>query len=507
MEVYAPWCGHCKSLVPEWKKAAKALKGIVNVAAVDGTAAQATAQKLGVQGFPSIFVYGADKSKPTPYNGGRDAKAIVDAGLKAAQQLAAGRLSGKAAGGGGGGKGAGGASSSGGGKKKAGASSGGSASEPGGGKHVATLEDDSFEATVLDSEEAWMVEFYAPWCGHCKTLAPEWAEAAAQTADSGVRFGAVDATAHQALGAKFNVKGFPTIVAFPPGKKTAASGKVYNGGRDASSLAAHASSLLEGAGPVRGSVAQLTGAAVWEEHCGAKRICLVAVLPHIVDDGAAKRQARLDALADAAGAAGKRALFRFLWTEAGAQPSLERMFNTGVTPAMYAVSARTCRVPSAEARRRGCASCAVGALSAGRPAGRSCGAMRVLRESPWQLWCCASRRGGSSRLRRDNPRPPPATPSPPVSPRRPRRPAGVRRQEGLHALPRRAGRGAHQVVRCRPHLGAQRGHAALPRGRDVRRRGRGGRGRVGRQGRGGRGRRGVLAGRALRVGRWGVLKF
>ena len=162
VEVYAPWCGHCKSLAPEWKKAAKALRGIVNIGAVDGTAAQATAQKLKVQGYPTIFLYGADKSKPTEYSGGRDAKAIVDAALKEASSVAQRRLGGKDSASGGkpaGGKPAGG-KPAGGSKPKAG---GGSGSETGGGQDVITLTDDNFEDVVLGSEDAFMVEFYAPW--------------------------------------------------------------------------------------------------------------------------------------------------------------------------------------------------------------------------------------------------------------------------------------------------------------------------------------------------------
>ena len=47
---------------------------------------------------------------------------------------------------------------------------------------VVRLDADTFE-DVTESDALWLVEFFAPWCGHCQQLAPEWKTAAAQLAD------------------------------------------------------------------------------------------------------------------------------------------------------------------------------------------------------------------------------------------------------------------------------------------------------------------------------------
>lgn len=73
VEFYAPWCGHCRNLAPEYEKAAKALKGIANIAAIDADKERTEVQ---VQGFPTIklFVDG----KMSDYDGPRTADGIVD---------------------------------------------------------------------------------------------------------------------------------------------------------------------------------------------------------------------------------------------------------------------------------------------------------------------------------------------------------------------------------------------------------------------------------------------
>ncbi|XP_054287575.1 protein disulfide-isomerase A6-like [Macrosteles quadrilineatus] len=70
VEFYAPWCGHCQQFVGEYSKAAKALKGVVKVGAVN---ADDLGGRFGVRGFPTVKIFGANKNKPEDYSGARTA--------------------------------------------------------------------------------------------------------------------------------------------------------------------------------------------------------------------------------------------------------------------------------------------------------------------------------------------------------------------------------------------------------------------------------------------------
>lgn len=71
----------------------------------------------------------------------------------------------------------------------------------------------NFDDVVIKSGKPTLVEFFAPWCGHCKNLAPVYEELATayEFAKDKVQIAKVDADAERSLGQRFSVQGFPTL--------------------------------------------------------------------------------------------------------------------------------------------------------------------------------------------------------------------------------------------------------------------------------------------------------
>jgi protein disulfide-isomerase A1 len=76
--VFAPWCGHCKALAPEYEEAATTLKEKnIALAKIDCTVEQDLCASYGVDGYPTLKVF-RGASTHSPYTGARKAPAIVD---------------------------------------------------------------------------------------------------------------------------------------------------------------------------------------------------------------------------------------------------------------------------------------------------------------------------------------------------------------------------------------------------------------------------------------------
>ena len=318
VEFYAPWCGHCKNLAPEWTKAAKALKGIVKLGAVDMDADPSVGQPYSIQGFPTIKIFGANKNSPTDYRGGRTAQSIVDEAISQLKAIAKERLGGGSSGGSGGSK-----------------SSGGSGS--GDSKDVIELTDSNFEKMVLESDDIWLVEFFAPWCGHCKNLAPEWARAATELKGK-VKLGALDATVHQSTAQKYGIRGYPTIKYFGPGSK--ANAEEYDGGRTSSDIVTWAMNKFAENAPAP-ELIELTEQSLLTEACDNKQICVISVLPSLYDCQSKCRNDYLKLLRKL-GDKYKRHQWSWLWTESAKYPELESALSVGGFgyPALAAVNSR-----------------------------------------------------------------------------------------------------------------------------------------------------------------------
>jgi len=320
VEFYAPWCGHCRSLAPEWKKAATALRGVVKVGAVDMDVHGSVGGPYNVRGFPTIKVFGANKQSPADYNGARSASAIVDEAMKAAKRMVNDQMNGRGGG-------------------SRGGSGGSGGSSDGGSDDVVELTDSNFDDEVMGSKDLVLVEFFAPWCGHCQRLAPEWKKAATELKGK-VKVAALDATVHTVSASKFNIRGYPTIKFFRAGAKSMDSAEDYQGGRTASDIVAWALDMhSESIDPPE--ILELTSNKVLTDNCNEKPLCVVTFLPDILDTQAAGRNEHLATL-KVLGEKYKRKMWGWVWTAAATHSKLEQALGVGGFgyPAMAVVNIR-----------------------------------------------------------------------------------------------------------------------------------------------------------------------
>ena len=83
---------------------------------------------------------------------------------------------------------------------------------------VVVLDSDNFDRVT--KEGAWFILFYAPWCGHCKRMAPAWEQLATKMKGESVSVAKVDADGETEIGEKFSIQHYPTLKMFEGGKTT-----------------------------------------------------------------------------------------------------------------------------------------------------------------------------------------------------------------------------------------------------------------------------------------------
>ncbi|KAG6776092.1 hypothetical protein POTOM_019596 [Populus tomentosa] len=140
-------------------------------------------------------------------------------------------------------------------------------------EYVLTLDHSNFTETVTKHDFV-VVEFYAPWCGHCQNLAPEYEKAASilSSNDPQIVLAKVNADekVNQEISEKYEVQGFPTIKIL---RKGGTSVNEYKGPRDADGIAEY---LKKQTGPAS---AELKSADDATSFIGDNKVVIVGVFP------------------------------------------------------------------------------------------------------------------------------------------------------------------------------------------------------------------------------------
>ncbi|KAG6890196.1 hypothetical protein C0992_002853 [Termitomyces sp. T32_za158] len=194
IEFFSPYCPHCRNFAPTWEQlVAESNYPSLNFAQVDCSVHGDLCDDQQINGYPTLRMYNHGENL-AEFPGKRDLPAL-HAFIKK-HTLAA-------------------------------------IPKPNSDGQVLSLTDKSFASTL--AQGPMFVKFFAPWCGHCKKLAPVWKQLAHAMKDK-LNIAQVDCEANSALCNAHNVKGYPTLVYI----STGGINSEYNGGRKLDQLKAFA---------------------------------------------------------------------------------------------------------------------------------------------------------------------------------------------------------------------------------------------------------------------------
>ncbi|KAF9127382.1 hypothetical protein BGW39_005919 [Mortierella sp. 14UC] len=208
VKFYSPQCPHCINLAPTWEKLAVNHQDWANTkdfkfAEVDCLLEGDVCDDNDVQSYPNMQLFHQGKSVYL-YQGGRSIEDLTDFVTTKAQEY----------------------------NVKA-SSNGNKQSNMNSLGQVIVLDNKNYESS-LKNGEPWLVEYYAPWCGHCKALAPIYEELAKELKGK-VNVAKVDCPANEAVCRSQKVRGYPTIKLHQSGQASE-----FNGQRQLANMAAFA---------------------------------------------------------------------------------------------------------------------------------------------------------------------------------------------------------------------------------------------------------------------------